>query len=240
MNSTESDLWTGVDEEQKKLMNEEVILVDRNDQILGGLSKKESHLISNQLPLHRAFSVLLFNTKHQMLLQQRASTKITFPSYWTNTCCSHPLFSIDQETDGILGAKKAAIRKLHHELGIDVNCWSNSNENLNEFVFMNKVHYKAESDCGIWGEHEIDYVLICVKDVDLNVSKNEVDDVKYLNREELKELLEQDGNGIVKVTPWFKYIVNAFVFQWWDQLDSKEVLRDAVDTQHQIHRFGDV
>lgn len=42
--------------------------------------------------LHRAFSVFLFNQKGELLLQQRSDAKITFPGYWTNTCCSHPLY----------------------------------------------------------------------------------------------------------------------------------------------------
>lgn len=46
--------------------------------------------------LHRAFSVFLFNTKGELLLQQRADAKITFPGYWTNTCCSHPLYVPDE------------------------------------------------------------------------------------------------------------------------------------------------
>lgn len=41
--------------------------------------------------LHRAFSVFLFNSENKLLLQQRATEKITFPDMWTNTCCSHPL-----------------------------------------------------------------------------------------------------------------------------------------------------
>lgn len=46
----------------------------------------------NQGMLHRAFSVFLFNSKGELLLQQRSDEKITFPSTWTNTCCSHPLY----------------------------------------------------------------------------------------------------------------------------------------------------
>jgi isopentenyl-diphosphate Delta-isomerase len=46
--------------------------------------------------LHRAFSVFIFNSKGELLLQQRASEKITFPDYWTNTCCSHPLYTPDE------------------------------------------------------------------------------------------------------------------------------------------------
>ena len=42
--------------------------------------------------LHRAFSVFLFRPSDgRLLLQKRADEKITFPSMWTNTCCSHPL-----------------------------------------------------------------------------------------------------------------------------------------------------
>lgn len=42
--------------------------------------------------LHRAFSVFLFNSRNELLLQQRAASKITFPGVWTNTCCSHQLY----------------------------------------------------------------------------------------------------------------------------------------------------
>ena len=51
------------------------------------------HLLSNIDAglLHRAFSVFLFNERNELLLQQRAATKITFPRMWTNTCCSHML-----------------------------------------------------------------------------------------------------------------------------------------------------
>jgi isopentenyl-diphosphate delta-isomerase len=50
--------------------------------------------------LHRAFSVFLFNPEGKLLLQQRADAKITFPAYWTNTCCSHPLF-FQEEMDTV-------------------------------------------------------------------------------------------------------------------------------------------
>ena len=39
-----------------------------------------------------ACSVFLFDAEGRLLLQQRAAGKVTFPSVWTNTCCSHPLF----------------------------------------------------------------------------------------------------------------------------------------------------
>lgn len=102
--------------------------------------------------LHRAFSVFLFNDKNELLLQQRATEKITFPDMWTNTCCSHPL-SIPTETganlvDSIAGAKRAAQRKLDHELGIKTE-----QVPFEDFHFLTRIHYKAPSD-GKWGEHE--------------------------------------------------------------------------------------
>ena len=52
------------------------------------------HLIDKKdgsLMRHRAFSVFLFNSESKLLLQKRSDEKITFPGYWANTCCSHPL-----------------------------------------------------------------------------------------------------------------------------------------------------
>lgn len=102
--------------------------------------------------LHRAFSVFLFNDKNELLLQQRATEKITFPDMWTNTCCSHPL-NIPTETgssleDAIDGVKRAAQRKLDHELGI-----KKEQVPFEKFHFLTRIHYKAPSD-GKWGEHE--------------------------------------------------------------------------------------
>ena len=145
--------------------------------------------------LHRAFSVFLFNSDNELLLQKRAACKITFPNFWTNTVCSHPIQFVDQGPlssssisflfhplslrrllsisllittknsysiiDGIpvteqpemesvnqTGVKKAAIRKLFQELGIE------SNEvPIQDFKFLTRIIYQAASDT-VWGEHE--------------------------------------------------------------------------------------
>ena len=58
----------------------------------------------NKGMLHRAFSVFLFNSRGELLLQQRADEKITFPGHFTNTCCSHPLFIASElEDEGAIG-----------------------------------------------------------------------------------------------------------------------------------------
>ena len=75
--------------------SEQCILVDENDHEVGQASKRLCHLVdpkSGISPLHRAFSLFIFNQNNELLMQQRSDTKITFPGRWTNTCCSHPLF----------------------------------------------------------------------------------------------------------------------------------------------------
>lgn len=69
--------------------------------ILRGVCDVETgHLMENinQGLLHRAFSAFVFRPSDgRLLLQQRASEKITFPDMWTNTCCSHPLDDFEEE-----------------------------------------------------------------------------------------------------------------------------------------------
>jgi isopentenyl-diphosphate delta-isomerase len=104
--------------------------------------------------LHRAFSAFVFRPSDgRLLLQQRASEKITFPDMWTNTCCSHPLDDFEEEKVEAkqLGVRVAATRKLEHELGIP-----RSQVPADEFQYLTKIHYLAPSHGhdGKWGEHE--------------------------------------------------------------------------------------
>lgn len=153
--STRNDAdLAGYDEEQIRLMEEVCIVLDHNDLPVGSASKKTCHLMENinKGLLHRAFSVFLFNSKNELLLQQRASEKITFPDLWTNTCCSHPL-GVPGETgstleEAIRGVKRAAVRKLDQELGIKA-----AQVPVDDFRFLTRIHYVAPSD-GKWGEHE--------------------------------------------------------------------------------------
>ncbi|KAL2227893.1 UNVERIFIED_CONTAM: putative pentatricopeptide repeat-containing protein [Sesamum indicum] len=88
-NSIMTDV-TAMDAVHRRLL---CILVDVNDQVVGHDTKYNSrHLmekIKSENLLHRAFSVFLFNSNYELLLQQRSSRKVTFPLVWTNTYCSH-------------------------------------------------------------------------------------------------------------------------------------------------------
>ena len=84
----------------------EVILVDENDVAIGSMDKMQAH---EKALLHRAFSVFIFNSRGNMLLQQRADKKYHSGGLWTNACCSHPE---PGENTG-----EAAARRLKEELG---------------------------------------------------------------------------------------------------------------------------
>ena len=65
----------------------QVILVDEHDNDRGVMDKMEAH---QKGLIHRAFSIFIFNSKGQMLLQQRAINKYHSGGLWSNSCCSHP------------------------------------------------------------------------------------------------------------------------------------------------------
>ncbi|KAL8928904.1 MAG: hypothetical protein Q9172_000742 [Xanthocarpia lactea] len=213
--TSDNDLQ-GYDEEQIRLMDEVCIVLDSDDNPIGSASKKVCHLmrnIDNGL-LHRAFSVFLFDSQNRLLLQQRASEKITFPDMWTNTCCSHPL-GVPGETgaeleEAVQGVRRAAQRKLDQELGIQAK-----QVPLDQFRFLTRIHYKAPSD-GKWGEHEIDYILFIKSDVEHTANPNEVQDTTYVSQDDLRQMFKDNS---LRFTPWFKLICNTMLFEWWDHLD---------------------
>jgi len=229
-------VFEGHDPLQVKMMEEECILVDQKDTVIGHDSKKNCHLNTNIRKglLHRAFSVFLFNTNGKLLLQQRSADKITFPLTWTNTCCSHPLHVPEElEEKDEIGVKRAAQRKLFQELGIPAE-----DVPLDAFHCVSRIHYLAESD-EVWGEHEVDYILIVQRDVRVEANPNEVASTQYVSPKELAALIN-DPN--VLLTPWFRLITSGktdatikkdgLLDKWWAALDHIDDLRDLT-----IQRF---
>jgi isopentenyl-diphosphate delta-isomerase len=133
------------------MQQEEVILVNESDGPLGTMEKMEAH---RRAVLHRAFSVFIFNSSGEMLLQQRAPGKYHSAGLWTNACCSHP--RPGEET------KAAASRRLHEELGFTT-----------PLVKLFEFTYKSVYDNGLT-EHEYDHVFVGTYDEDIYPNKNEV------------------------------------------------------------------
>ncbi|MGB0365128.1 MAG: isopentenyl-diphosphate delta-isomerase [Candidatus Poseidoniaceae archaeon] len=219
------------DSTQASMMAEAVLQVDENDVVVGPISKADSHYQSGSL--HRAFSVLLFNSDGKLLLQQRAHDKITFPSVWANSCCSHPLASAEEmEENDALGVKVAAIRKLDQELGI-----APDSIDINDFHFITKMRYSARMNAD-WIEREIDHILMIQADVELDPNPNEVSAVKWVSAEGLDAMLvDEDSDDVI--APWFRCIAARLMNEdWWNAIGDKaacEALQDGL-----IHDMGDV
>ena len=166
------------------LMEEQVILVNEKDEPIGLMGKMEAH---EKGLLHRAFSVFIFNSKQEVLLQQRAACKYHSPNLWTNTCCSHPRAG---ETN-----QQAGERRLQEEMGLQVP--------LREvFSFI----YKAPFDNGLT-EHEYDHVLVGYSDAQPQINPEEVASWKWLSLEAIKEDILQAPE---QYTAWFKIIFEKF------------------------------
>lgn len=69
---------------QRAALKERCILVDKLDREVGEATKQTCHEIDKEgcVPLHRAFSVYLFNNKGELLLQKRSKVKVRVSCYF--------------------------------------------------------------------------------------------------------------------------------------------------------------
>lgn len=228
-----SAMSSRIDPAQEALLAEQCILVDEQDREVGKASKKACHTLdgARSSPLHRAFSLFVFNERNELLMTQRSDAKITFPGLWTNTCCSHPLADVDGEGEASegRGAKLAAQRRIKDELGVrPEDC------PVEEMKFLTRILYASPCEKeGKWGEHELDYILFLRGSVPFEPNPNEVKATRYIQRGELKDFIrsvESDGGG---VTPWFGLIAGTMLPKWWDRIDEIK----SFENDGEIHKF---
>lgn len=161
-------------------MNEKdaVILVDESDRPVGVMEKIEAH---RRALLHRAFSVFIFNSRGEMLLQQRAADKYHSAGLWTNACCSHPRPGED--------TREAAIRRLSEELGFTTDL-----DQLFSFT------YRSEFGNGLT-EHEFDHVFVGIDDQVPVPDRREVSDFRYQSMQDIATALDSQPDDF---TSWFR------------------------------------
>lgn len=166
------------------MTEEKVILVNEKDEQIGLMPKMEAH---EKAILHRAFSVFVFNSNNELMLQQRALSKYHSPGLWTNTCCSH-------QRDGESNIQ-AGTRRLQEEMGFVTDL-----EEKTSFI------YKAPFDNGLT-EHELDHIMVGYYNDDPVINTEEVEAWKWMALEDVK-------NDILKApehyTAWFKIIFEKF------------------------------
>jgi isopentenyl-diphosphate delta-isomerase len=158
---------------------DQLILVDGQDNEIGHMSKDECHIGDGQL--HRAFSLFIFNTDGELLLQQRSEQKDLWPLYWANSCCSHPRHGELMED--------AVQRRLYQELGITT-----------ELQFVYKFIYQANYEKS-GSEHEYCWVYLGETNDSVTANTNEIADWRYVSPRQLDQ--EQITNPEI-FTPWLK------------------------------------
>ncbi len=164
---------------------EEVILVDENDVPIGKMEKLEAHKLGK---LHRAFSVFVFNSRGEFLIQRRAQTKYHSGGLWSNTCCGHP--RPGEDTTG------AAERRLNEESGLRLRLTP-------LFVFS----YQTEFKDGLI-EHEIDHVFKGLSDEFPEPNPMEVEEWRFINKE---ALLLEVNTFPERFTFWFRICLNRLL-----------------------------
>lgn len=159
-------------------MEDEVILVDELDNEIGTAPKLRAH---QEGALHRAFSVFVFNSRGELLLQRRADDKYHSGGLWTNTCCSHP--RPGEATDA------AAARRLDEEMGLALPL-------VPVFAFT----YRSAFADGLW-EHELDHVYIGRTDADPVPDPAEVSGWRWVALDEVAREMERHPE---RFTVWFR------------------------------------
>lgn len=159
--------------------SEELILVDELDREIGQSAKSDCH--SGNGTLHRAFSIFIFNTRNELLLQRRSAEKPLWPDYWSNTCCSHP--RVGESMD------EAVNRRLAQELGIEC-----------PLTFMYKFKYHAQYGA-VGAEHEYCWVYYGHYDGGINVNEREISEWRFVDIESLENEVAASPESF---TPWLK------------------------------------
>jgi isopentenyl-diphosphate delta-isomerase len=132
--------------------------------------------------LHRAFSLLIFNERGELLIQQRSASKRLWPLYWSNSCCSHPRGAETMEA--------ATQRRLWEELGMTCS-----------LQFLYKFQYQAQYDA-TGAENELCSVFIGRNQDEPRINVAEISDWCWIGPEALAT--EIAGAGGRTFTPWFK------------------------------------
>ncbi|GKT34300.1 Isopentenyl-diphosphate delta-isomerase, type 1 like protein [Aduncisulcus paluster] len=202
--------------ELEALEKDMVILTDEVGKEIGKASKLESHIKGGLL--HKAFSLLLFNVDGELLLQQRAACKITFPLLWSNTVCSHPLY-VESERYSIDGVFRAVIRRTRFELGLDLPSV------ISKQFHIATLLYSAGTRDGFC-EKELDYIICAVVKGDSSgivdfsvINKEEVKELRWISRTKLEEEIKESPDMF---SPWFKLLFSSFLNDKWKELGVSE------------------
>jgi len=164
-------------------MEEQLIIVNEKDEAIGVGQKLKIH---QDGLLHRAFSIFIFNSHGELLLQRRALSKYHSPGLWSNTCCGHPNPGEEIHV--------AAKRRLKLEMGLDC-----------ELEAFGSLIYRAQVGHGLI-EHEFDHLLIGHSESDPTLNLEEAIEWSWISLATLENNLRNRQNHF---TSWLRIIFNS-------------------------------
>ncbi len=168
---------------KKNLANEHsedmLIVVDQRDQVLGYEAKAKCH--EGTGIMHRAFSIFIFNSKDELLLQKRSTEKLLWPGFWSNSVCSHP-----RKGETVI---EAANRRIVEEIGIST-----------QLNYLFTFQYQAQFG-SIGSENELCSVFIGFSDDPIVPNTEEIAECRFISIDILKRDLQYKAEVY---TPWFK------------------------------------
>lgn len=159
------------------MLRNEVVLVDVNDKEIRSETKTNAH---KQPLLHRAFSIFLYNSKKEILIQKRAANKYHSPNLWANACCSHP-----KKGENITDSAK---ERLKDEIGVNTEI-----KELFSFIYLNKFNDDLY-------EYEYDHVFLGKYDGNVTLNEEEASETKWTTIEDLEKDLTENP---LKYASWF-------------------------------------
>lgn len=172
-----------INKEQKNNKDSEyIITVDAQDREKGYMEKLDVH---KKGILHRAFSLMVFNDKGEVLLQKRARGKYHSPGLWSNACCSHQRMGES--------LTEAVGRRVQEELGF--TC---------QYKEVFKFIYQVMFDNGLM-EYEIDHVFFGYYNGNVIPNGDEVEEVRWIDWDSLKKEMEDHPE---RFTYWFRVLMD--------------------------------
>ena len=149
---------------------------------------------------HKAVAVFIINSKKQVLLQKRSKNKKMWPDMWDISAGGHVLA-------GEFGFQ-AIIREIKEELGLSVK--------KEEIIFIGcstSINKKGD----ILNKHFNEYYIV-TKDIDkknLSLQKEEVSEVKWINKEEIIERIKNNYDGITDKEGCWEYLIKYY--EWLEK-----------------------
>lgn len=165
-------------------MNEQILVVNENDEVVGLDTKENCHLGDGIL--HRAITIFIINDKNEILLSKRSVLKKLWPDFWDTSCSTHVRQNETHE--------QAGERRLKEELGF--SC---------KLQLVSKFQYQAKFQ-NIGSENEICALLVGNYTGSINPNPDEISDYKWVSVEQLKNEINDKNNS-----PWLKIAFQKYL-----------------------------